>query len=293
MEENNEEVAEETTSPTSQSEPTLTIKDEPETPPVEATPDDFKFDDRIFVDNEFSKDGLKEYIKEATEREEKKDKRIQDMRKLVSTKDDFVEDKGDYFLDYAPPEKYMEKYFSENVPEETQKEIKVVTDLLAEAYNDNALNKAQARNVSNTVLEVLEHFGVLDTRTDDEIALSRQKWVEGQKAKLGANANEIIKEAQIYIGSENAFDKDVKGYMLEMIDVVGAPFIDVINQIKDRFGGATGGVPSSVVDLSGLGTDAELKQEYLAADTTDFRRQQITKMRAQAGRTSRLMDAQL
>ena len=290
MEENNEEVVAEPTTDEPK-EPTL-LQPDPEgtEDKIGKSTDDL---DPRFLNEEglFNEEGAREYMSEVKNRDDKYNKRIQDMRKMVSTKDDFVENKEEYFQDFAPEEKYM-KYFGEDTPEDIQKEIKGLTDRLADQYNELALNKKQALGVSNTILDILEQYGVLDTKSEDEQRLAKQKWVEGQKAKLGANADNIIREAQVYIGNENAFDTDVKKYMLEMIDVVGAPFIDVVNQMKDKFGGATGGVPSSVIDLSGLAPDADLKQEYLNKETTDFRRQQITAKRAQAGRTTRLMDAE-
>lgn len=248
--------------------------------------EDYAFDERLF-DKEtgaFNKDGAKAFFDEKKAETEKYEKRIADMRKLVSTKDEVVKDKAEYFQDFAPPEKYM-KYFVPETPEETKEIMTGMQDKLAGIYHDLALSKGQSLGVSNAILEVMEEMGVLDTRTDAEKYADDQKFIEAEKKKLGANAEEIITESKIFI--HNApFTAKVKNYMLDMINTQGADFVDVVNQMKSSFGNATGGVPGSVSSLQGLPSDAELAEEYKTA--SNARKDEILVQRRQAGRKGKL-----
>jgi len=247
-------------------------------------------DNRLYnEDGTFNEDGAREYFGEQKAKDDKYEKRIQDMRKMVSTKDGFVSDKSEYFEDFAPEERFL-KYFDEGTPEETKKEMTDIQEKLSDTFHSLALNKSQAYGVSNAVLEVMEKVGVLDTRTDEQKFIEKQEWIEGQKAKLGSNADNIIREAKEYIAGSSSFTPNVKVQLGNMMESMGADFIDVIHQLKDGFGSNTGGVPGSVATLQGLASDVELWDEYSNAKTSDTRRQEIIHQRSLAGRSGRLAD---
>jgi len=253
--------------------------------------DEHDFDKRLFSeDGKFNADGAKEVFAEFKTDKEKGEDRILKMRQMVSTKDDFVKDKEEFFQDFAPPEKFM-KYFNEETPEETKTVLHGITGKLAEKFHDVALNRKQALEVSHSILEVLEDVGVLDTRSKTEVYADKQQWIDDQKAKLGSNADNIIRESKEFIYNSPAFTPSIKNSIIDMMDTLGADFVAVVDSLKDSFGSNTGGVPSGIASLGGLGTDSELWQEYLKADTTDLRRNEIINLRAKAGRTGRLADA--
>ena len=252
---------------------------------------EYDFDKRLYKeDGAFNEEGATDFFKELGEKNNNYEKRITDMRRMVSTKGDFVKDKEEYFQDFAPQEKFM-KYFEEDTPEETKEVMGKMQEGLADTFHSLALNKAQALGVSNKMLEVMEEMGILDTRTKDQQYIDKQKWVDKQKESLGSNADNIIRESKEYLLNSPSFDAATKNKMLDMIDDLGAPFVDVIHQLKNAFGGSTGGVPQSITNLAGLPPDAELWVEYCKADTTDLRKSQIMQQRHSANRPGKLSDA--
>ena len=122
--ENTEETQEETQEPAKEAEvkapesllgerPNVETEKEAETtdkPKEKANHDNI--DKRLFKETgEFDADGAKEVFDEWTAEKEKYEKRIVDMRRMVSTKDDFVEKKEEFYQDFAPTERFDE-YFS-------------------------------------------------------------------------------------------------------------------------------------------------------------------------------------
>jgi len=248
-------------------------------------------DPRLFKDNnEFNADGAKEFLKEVGEKEANLNKRLADMRKMVSTKDDFVESKEEYFQDFAPPEQFM-KYFDEKTPDATKEVMKGITDKLADKFDNLALNRRQANDVSVAILEIMSDVGVLDTRTEEQQYIDQKKWVDGQKKQLGDNAENIIRETKEFIFNSNAFTSESKNKLIDMMESQGADFIGAMHQVKGAFGQSTGGVPTNITNLSGLAPDAELAREYLNKDTTDHRRMEIENLRIASGRPGKMMAA--
>jgi len=259
-------------------------------PPHPVKPnEELTFDARLYTeDGKFNKDGAKEFFEERKQEKEKYEKRILDLRRKVSD-GKAPETKDEYFQDFAPAdEKYM-KYFDPKAP--SAEDVKGITDLMAETYHASALTRRQADDVTNSMMKVLEKVGVVDTRTDEQRYIAQQKWITDQKKQLGSNADNIIREARVFVENAPVFSAETKNKLIELMEKLGAPFIDTIHQLKESYGGATGGVPSSIANLGGLPSDAELKAEYLNPATQDFRRQEIINLRAKAGRTGRLMDA--
>lgn len=265
-------------------EPKLTedIKGVPSDPNPE-----YEYDKRLYTeDGKFNKDGAKEFLTEVKKKEEHYEKRILDLRRKVS--DGKAPDKPEeYFLDYAPVEKFM-PLFDPKAP--SAPEIENIKGLLAKQYHDSALTKRQAEDMTNVILHVLESVDVIDTKTQDQKYAEKGRWVEEQKKQLGSNADNIIREAKLWVETTSVFTAKAKNMLLNLMNEKGADAIDAIHQLKDAYGGS-GSIPASVGALAGLPSDAELKREYFDKGTTDFRRQEIIALRAKSGRTTRLMDA--
>lgn len=240
-------------------------------------------------DGKFNKEEAERFFKELQEKDEKYEKRILDLRRKVSD-GKAPETKDGYFQDFAPNERYM-KYFVPETPDETKEEIRAVTDHLSEVYHDAGLTSRQADDVSNAILQTMEKFGILDTRSDEEKYIEKQEWINEQKKQLGANADNIIRETKNFIETASMFSAGTKNTLVNLMEHIGAPFVSAMNQVKDAYGSGTGGIPIDVSNLQGLPSDAELKAEYMDKNTSDFRKQQIIAERHKAGRKGRLMDA--
>lgn len=251
--------------------------------------DEIVIDKRLYTeDGKFNQEGAKEFFKERKAEVEKYEKRLKDMRRIVGD-GKAAESKDAYFQDYVPGDKYA-KFFDEKAP--GKDDVQKITNKFAETYFEAGLTKNQAAKVSNTMLETLEAVGVLDVKTPEEKAKERQVWIDEQKKVLGSNADNIIREARMFVERSDSFDANAKKSIIDLMEHLGAPFIDTIHQLKDAFGERAGKPPASVLNLGGLPSDIQLKQEYLDPKTTPIRRDEIIKLRAKAGRTGRLMDAQ-
>jgi len=249
-----------------------------------------EFDPSFFnEDGSLNKEGMKTYIKDRKESDEKYEKRILDLRRKVSD-GKAPNEKEEYFQDYAPAERFM-KYFDAAAPDAPL--INEFKETLSNTYMEAGLTKRQGEDVSNTLLKVLEKIGVLDTRTKQEKYADKQKWIETQKSELGANADNIIREARIFIESAPIFAAKTKNQLIELMESLGAPFVDTIYQLKEAYGNGTGGVPSTVSGLAGLKSDVELLDEYKDPKTSDMRKQEIIIQRHRAGRKGNLFDAKV
>lgn len=248
---------------------------------------EYDYDKRLIMEDgkTFNPDGWKA-VKEETQKEiEHREKRIADLRKMVSTKDDFVNDKKEFFQDFAPKDKFN-KYFSEETPAETKEVMSKMQEQLADKYFTLGLNKKQAYEMSNQVLDIMEEVGVLDTRTQEQVYIDKQKWIDKQKEKLGSNADSIIREAREFIFNSPSFTPSTKNKMIDMMEEIGADFVGVVHQMKDAFGSNTGGVPMTPSGIVGLPSDDELRIEYQKA--TPERKEQIIRARHTHGRTGKL-----
>jgi len=267
------------------------VKEPKITEPVSGTPSDpkpqYDFDKRLYTeDGKFNQDGAKQFFDDLKKKEEHYEKRILDLRRKVS--DGKAPEKADeYFLDYAPPDKRFEKFFDPTAP--SAEEIKNIQNLMSKQYFESGLTKRQGEDMTKLLLHVLESTNVIDTKTKEEKYVEKGKWIDEQKQKLGSNADNIIRETKVFIETSPVFTAKTKNLLLEWMESQGAEAIDAVYQIKEFAGG--GNIPHSVSNVSGLPSDAELKREYLDSKTTDSRRQEITYLRAKAGRTGRLMDA--
>ncbi len=274
-----------------EAEPTLTGDPIPEPEPEPEVEEPSPYPEELLMEDgkTYNPEAFENYKAKRNEDDKAKDKRINDMRKMVSSKEDYAEDKGEYFQDYAPPEKYA-KYFDGDTPDETKEEFSKLTEKLSDKYFDLALNKRQAYEMSSSVLEILEDVGILDTRTKEQVILDKSAWVETQKEKLGPNADNIIREGREFLNNSTKLTPDAKNRLVELMESEGADFVDVVYQLKSAFGSETGGVPSSIASLQGLGTEAELREEYASLPLGSPRREEIMRLRQVHGRSGKLFN---
>jgi hypothetical protein len=245
-------------------------------------------DPRLYTDDgKFNADGAKEYLAEIQAEKQKYEERLLGLRKVVSRNGDVVKEPTEYFQDFAPPERFN-KFFNEETPEETKEYLGGMINKLSSKYLDMGLNKQQALEMSNTILEVMEEVGVLDTRTEEQKYIDKQKLIAEQMGSLGANAEMLVREAEVFILNTPSFNATQKNRMLDMIKQGDVGLVDVIHSIKDSFGSKTGGVPSNITALGGLKSDAELRDEYSKASPE--RREEIIRQRHKAGRAGKLFD---
>lgn len=240
-------------------------------------------------DKTINPDKVKEHVKGKKESDEKYEKRILDMRRKISD-GKAPEKKDEYFKEYAPEDKFA-KYFDPEAPD--KEVIDEFKEDLSATYMEAGLTKRQGEDVSNVLLTVLEKVGVLDTRTKSEKIADKQKWIDKQKEDLGENAENIIREARVFIENASIFSAKTKNDLVDMMEELGSSFIDTIYQLKEAYGSGTGGVPLAPSKITGLADDIELKQEYLDPKTTNLRRQEIIALRGKANRLGKLMDAQI
>lgn len=253
--------------------------------------EEYDFDKRLYTeDGKFNKDGAKEFFNEIKSERDKYEKRILDLRRKVSD-GKAPQDKKEYFQDYVPKEEKYMKFFDPTAP--GAEEINNIKENLSEIYHEAGLTRRQGDDISHMMLKILENTGVIDARSDEEKYVAQRKWVDEQKRELGSNADNIIREAKLFVENAPIFAAKTKNDLLNMMEKLGAPFISTLHQLKEAYGSGTGGVPVNVSGLGGLPSDLELKQEYLDPKTTSLRREEIIALRSKAGRTGRLMDARV
>jgi hypothetical protein len=276
---------------------TSVTKEEPTTlsksaPDIETAPkDEYAYDDRLYnEDGTFNKEGAKEYAEEIKTANEKYEKRILDLRRTVSS-GEAPKEAGEYFQDYAPPEQFFKFFEPEGDDQiEGMDEIK---GALGEVYHAVGLNKAQGKAVSDAFCGIMEGLKIFDTRSDAEKFQQSQEWITEQKKALGPEADNIIREARVFIDNVPALSAEDKNTMNDLMDKHGAGFVSFVHKLKGMYGGANQSIPAADLTVLGsLPSDAALKQEYLEPGTSEFRRNEIIQLRSKAGRKGRLMDAQ-
>lgn len=247
------------------------------------------FDQRMLNDKgEFDPELAKEVFQELGDKEEKWNKRLNNMRRLVGKSQNIPETKEAFFDGYNPPEEFQ-KIFSEDAPEETKKVISDWQDKLGDKYFELGLNQSQGEAITNSFLDFMKDMNVVDTRTAEDVQKDQDNWLAEQQKQLGDNAKGIIRETTNFILNDNRFSEKAKSSLIGLMDTQGAEFINVMYQLKEAYGGNK--IPTNVNNLGGLASDVELANEYMKPETTDARKEQITQQRAAAGRTTRLMDA--
>jgi len=256
--------------------------------PVEAAPA-YEFDARFYNDDKsFNPEGMNEVMTEMTAVKDSAEKSAMDMRKMVSAKGEIVSTKEGYFNTYKADDRFN-KFFHEDTPVETKEAMDDIKSKLADKYLSLGFNKKQGSEVSDSILEIMEEFGVLDTRTEDQKLTEKQTNVDAQKLALGANAEVLIREANVFLSNTPQLSAEVKELLAGMMETNAAGTTNLLHQLKGQFGGAGTGIPSGIDSLGGLASDAELWAEYGKANPT--RRTQINAQRGAAGRTGMLSDA--
>jgi hypothetical protein len=250
---------------------------------------DFEFDKRLYTDDgRFNKDGAKEYIGGLLGEIDTHKKRADDMRRKLSG-NKAPEKPEEYFTGWTPAdEKYKQVFAADYSGKDT---VAGLTKRFAEAYHKAGLNKEQAADVSNSVLETLAETGVIDVRTPEEKSKAMNEWIAGQRKQLGGNADEIIRGSKQFVENAPAFDDKTKKQLLQYMEYFGAPFIQVVHSLKSAYGASAGrDIPANPQSLGAIPSDAELLDEYNKKDTSDLRRKEILRIRREAGRKGRLTD---
>lgn len=279
--------------PTPEPSPTPNPDPAPEpTPEPAPTPEpDYEFDARLFGEDgtTFNKETAKEIFEEHKSDKQKYEDRLLGMRRIISDKK-APEDKGEYFLDFAPEEKFM-KFFDPAAPD--VEEITQVKGLLSDTYFDLGLTKSQGSKISEMMLNVLQSVDVLDVRTEQEKATDKataeKEYTLQLEKDLGANADILVREAKIFVENAPLFDETTKQSLSQMLETGGAGAVNMVHQLKSAFGGSTGDLPVSISNLAGLKSDIELQAEF--KDASSARRNEIINQRHKAGRTGNLFDA--
>lgn len=250
-------------------------------------------DQRIFNEKgEFDKELAKEVFQEFSDKEERWNKRVNDMRRMVSQKDDFVKNKDDFFGSYVPNKEYL-YLFEDGLDETIKTSMKGWTDKLSDKYFEVGLNKKQADEMSHTFLELAKDMKAIDTRSNEQVEIDNGKWLKEQEKNLGANAKGIIKESANWILNNPRFSEKTKSELIKQMDDRGAEFISVMYEASQNHGSGnnTGNIPINVSNLGGLKTDSELAVEYNDSKTSEARCEEIIKQRHAAGRSGKLMDS--
>jgi hypothetical protein len=246
---------------------------------------DFEFDPRLYTENgQFNRDGAKEYLTELQTEIEAQKARAEVMRQKLSG-GNAPATPEEYFSSYQAPDKYKSLFSAENQNKEA---VAALAGKLAQVYHANGLNRSQAAEISNTILETLEAIGAIDTRSEAEIQKQRAEWIANQQKQLGENANEIIVQSNKFV-QDSMLDSDTKKQLVTAMEYAGAPLIKLIHSLKRSFGQAAGAnIPANVHALPGGKTEREYRDEYMDKNTSDERRREIIAERARLGRTETL-----
>jgi len=227
------------------------------------------------IDNDaISNDKLKDYLAQRDEDKKKDEKRINDLRAKVSKKDK-PENADGYFFK-------SEKY--ETIINDNENMQELMTGL-KEKCHEQGMGQTEFEFVANQMLELGEKEGLIDTRSDEEV----KQWKAEEKAKLGDNADEVIKSSVDFVNASKIFNEEEKDILKGLMNQ-GAGFIGIVNKMNRLFGDPNP-IPVGNEVTSGLKSDAELWSEYSNPETTPFRCKQIIEQRAKAGRKGKLSEA--
>lgn len=241
------------------------------------------FDAEMFDENHALKpDSIKAKFDAHAAEKASLEKQVADMRKKVSNKDAL-----------ATAEEYGKGYKNEEFTKFTEGEdekaafLKETLGNVDKIAHDAGLSLAQANAVKDGLFALMKDLGVVDTRTESEAAAAQ---LELQKGILGDDAAKIVKENTDWVKNYGLFSDKEKD-MLVLAAEQGNPLINsVLHKFKALFGKSSSAdiPPSNIANNDGLPTDAVLAQEYINPATTDARKMEILKQRADAGRTGKL-----
>ncbi len=204
-----------------------------------------------------------------------------DLRKIVS-KGKAPNDLKDYEMNYKPDSKFEKYYKEDEIAKETLKSFN-------ELAKNTGLNLEQHKAVVDFMNDTLVKAGVFDTRSKEEIEIQKNDWIKNEKAKLGKDADRLIKSDMEFIDNFGGFNEEQKAELKQFIGS-GAVGVATINTIRNAiFGsGRNEDIPTDI-NVGGLADDIALAREYKDDNTTDLRRAEIIQQRIRAGRKGSLL----
>lgn len=227
-----------------------------------------------------------ERLKKDTEDIARWKKQANDMRRKLSKGVDIPDKQEEYAEGYVPEEKY--EYFLEEKESPVGKYLEEGMKAIEKTAYDTGMSKAQANAIKDLFLRNAENTQILDTRTEEEKEKARAEYLQEQKALLGEDAEQIIKQNVRFTKDYGLWSEDEKKWMLGQMDK-SAVANSVINKVRKLFDGNTSeDIPVRGVSVSGLADDRTLATEYYDEKTSDARRMQILQQRIDAGRSGGL-----
>lgn len=213
-------------------------------------------------------------------------KQANDMRKKLSKGVDSPDKIEDYKTGYKYDDKYS--FLSDDAESLPSKHINGVLDTLNDFAFEHGLSLETAKDLKDLYLKYAEDVQIIDTRTPEEKERDRANFIHEQKAMLGDEADEIIKDNLKFFKEYAIFNEEEKKELLQAMDK-SAAWNSIGYKIRKLFGQSTSAdIPVRGVMLNGLADDHTLAKEYYDSATSDSRRWEILQQRANAGRTSKL-----
>ena len=234
----------------------------------------------------FKEDKVVERLKQNTADIEKWKKQANDMRRKLSKGVDAPDKMEDYAENYVPEERYG--FVMDDNETDVGKHVHGVLGILDKFAYEHGMSLETAKDLKNLYMKYAEDVQIIDARSDEEKAKSRQDYLDEQRKMLGDNAETILKENKKFAEDYGLWTAEERKYILsEMNNKAVAN--TMFSKIRKLFGqSASDDIPTRGVSVSGLADDRSLADEYYKETTSDARRMEILQLRRDAGRTTSL-----
>lgn len=243
---------------------------EPEAPPVQ------ELDKRFYNDEgALHEDGIKSVLEDFNKEKDGLSKQVKDLRRIVS-KGKAPEEASKYFEGFKPDEKYQDIINSED------EGMKDILGHFSTKYHELGLSVDQAHTVTNEFLKVLEATSVIDTESPEQKKANAQKWMAKQHEELGENSKTIINSTVKFVESSPLFSESDAKYAKDLMGKEGSPVINLMYRLSKEIGNRD--VPVAIKAMSGLPSDAEIKEILSDPSTPESERAKLIQGRRDAGR---------
>jgi hypothetical protein len=221
-------------------------------------------------------DKVKERFDEDAKQIESYKKQALDMRRKLSKGVETPESADAY--EYTPDEKY-DKYVLDETSLEGE-HIKETMKALSDFAFNNGLSLEASKNLKSMMLNYMEQVHILDTRSEEEIAKDKAENIRQQRAILGDNAEQVIKENVDFYRERGPFTKEERQYLMSEMSKSGIAN-NIYRKMREFMNtGTTYDIPAT----ADFGSDVEaMRKEYFRADTSDKRREEIIKQSISEG----------
>lgn len=227
-----------------------------------------------------------ERLKQNTTEIERWKKQANDMRRKLSKGVDAPEDVKEYAEKFVADEKY--DFIVGETESNEGKHVNQVLGMLDDFAFEHGLSVETAKDLKNMYLRYSEDVKIIDTRTEEQKAEDKAKYILEQKSILGDNAEKIISDNVKFFKEYGFFNEDEKRQLLSAMDE-SAVWNSIGHKIRTLFGqNPSNDIPVRGVNVSGLADDMTLAKEYYNPSTSDTRRMQILQARVDAGRSGGL-----